>query len=246
MIETPYQDPAWQAELDRIAPPGGKLSWLYLYWEEGYDWEPVGRWMIGQVIPAQSIAPLIREFLEGPNPADHGHFENDEYGHPRWVTDLPGVTRRQWHFFRETGNYLRPYWVVQGSHGGHRVQWSFAERRIIDMNGGNPEPPAPGELPYAIPDKRTFEQIGERDMFRKYAYAIDFMENSERRIEESERRGLEEMRRMLWDKMSGQVQGYADEMAFHMRGLMDDAPRTDVQYDKELEKLEKSFIEQGA
>jgi len=246
MIDKPYQDPAWQAELDRIATPGGKTSWLHLYWEPGYDWEPVGRWMIGQVIPAQSIPSAIRDMLEGPNPADHGHFENDEYGHPRWVTDLPGITRRQWQFHKETGNYLRPYWVVQGSRGGHRYQFSFTERRIIEMNGGDPNPPAPGDLPYATPDQRTFAQLGQRDLLRKYAYAIDFMENSERRIEADERRGLEEMRRQYWNMTSEQVKGYADEMAFHLRGHLDDAPPSEVQYDKAIEELEPSFIEHGA
>jgi len=242
-MHTPYQDPAWQAELDRIAPPGGKLSWLHLYFEQGYDWEPIGRWMIGQVIPAQSISPLIREFLEGPNPADHGHFESDDYGQPRWVTDLPGITRRQWQYFKETGNYLKPYFVVQGSHGGHRVQFNFAERRIISMNGGDPNPPMPGELPYAVPDARTFAEIGKRDLMRNYAYAIDFMDNSEKRIAEDERKGLEEMRRQLWGMMSSQVEGYANEMEFHLRGHMDDAPPSEVQYDKKLEELEHSFIQ---
>jgi len=245
-MEKPYQDPTWQEELDKIAPPGGKLSWLHLYFEPGYEWEPVGRWMIGQVIPAQSISPVIREFLEGPNPADHGHFETDENGRPRWVTDLPGVTRLQWHYYRETGNLLKPYWCVQGSHGGHRVQWSFPERRIIEMFGGDPNPPVPGALPYAAPDARTFAEIGKRDLLRKYAYIFDKIENSGEHIAEDERRGLAEMRKQYWDMVSGQVGGYADEMAFHMRGHMDDAPRTRVQYDKKLEQLEESFIQQGA
>lgn len=246
MIETPYQNPEWQAALDRIAPPGGKLSWLTIYWEEGYDWEPIGRWMIGQVTPAQSIPPVVREFLEGANPADHGHFEQDEYGQPRWVTDLPGVTRRQWHYYKDTGCYLRPYWVVQGLRGGHRVQFSFTERRIIEMMGGDPNPPAPGDLPYAEPDRRTFEEIGKRDLLRNYTFAIDFTENSGKRIEEDERRGLAEMRKMYWDMVSDQVSGYSDELAFHLRGHLDGAPTSEVQYDKELENLETSFIEQGA
>lgn len=246
MIETPYQDPAWQAELNRIAPPNSGLSWLECYWDEGYPHEPVDRWMIGQVIPGKNIAPVIREMLEGPNPADHGHFEIDEYGHPRWVTDLPGITRRQWHYFRKTGNHLKPYWVVQGSRGGHRVQWSYTERNFIRLNGGDPNPPAPGDLPYAVPDKRTFAEIAKRDLLRNHAYAIDFMENSKQRLEADERRGLEEMRRVYWEMLSDQVKGYADEMAFHMRGLMEDAPTTDVRYDQKVEELEESFIQQGA
>ncbi len=242
--EGPRQDPSWQEELDRIAPPNGKLSFLHLYWEQGYEWEPVGRWMVGQVIPSASIPDSVRELLEGPNPADHGHFEQDDYGQARWVTHLPGVTRRQWHFYHDTGNHLRPYWVVQGSRGGHRVQFNFAERRVIDMNGGDPSPPTPGDLPYSEPNTRTFSELGKRDLLRNHAFAIDFMENAPERMDADEQRGLEEMRKMLWDGISDQVGGYADEMAFHLD--MDAAPTTEVQFDKKLEEQEHSFITQGA
>lgn len=243
----PFQDPEWQAELDRIAPPSPKLSFLHCYYEVGYAWEPVDRWMIGQVIPSLSIATSVRELLDGPNPADHGHFEQDDYGHPRWVTDLPGVSRRQWRFYQDTGNYLRPYWVVQGSNGGHRYQWNFAERRIIAMNGGNPEAPYPGQLPYAVPDRRTFAEIGKADMLRRHAYAVDYMEKEQtkKRLEDYETRGLEEMRKMVWAAIGEQVKGYSSELEFHMRGDLGDLPRDKTPYDKKLEELEHSFIKEG-
>lgn len=247
-MEKPWQDPEWQRRLDQIAPPGGKLSYLHLYWEPGYEWEPIGRWMIGQVIPNANIAPAIRELLDGPNPADHGHFEMDEYGKRRWVTDLPGVSRRQWHFYRDHGGYLRPYWVVQGTKGGHRYQFTHAERSIIRLNGGNPEPPAPGDLCYAVPDERTFAELGKRDMLSKYVYAVDYMEKeaTRKRLDESERRGMEEMRKQVWDSLADQVGGYASEMEFAMRGEMDMAPENRVQWDRKLEALEHSFITEGA
>lgn len=245
MTDKPWQNPEWQRRIDQIAPPGGRLSWLHLYWEEGYPWEPCGRWMIGQVIPQASIAPAIRELLDGPNPADHGHFENDEFGVRRWVTDLPGVSRRQWRFYRETGGYLRPYWVVQGTHGGHRYQFTHVERSIIRMNGGNPEPPYPGQLCYAEPDERTYAELGKRDMLRKFAYGVNYMEGA--RIREGwERSGLQEMRKEVWNALSEQVKGYASEMEFAMRGDMDMAPDNRVQWDKKIEHLEQSFITEGA
>lgn len=244
-MEKPLQDPEWQKRLDQISPPSGKLSWLHLYWEEGYDWEPVGRWMIGQVIPALSIAPAIRELLEGPNPADHGHFEQDEYGHPRWVTDLPGVSRRQWHFYKDTGCYLRPYWVVQGKHGGHRYQFTHTEKSIIRLNGGNPEAPRPGELCYAIPDERTYAEIGKRDMLRQFVYGVDYMDGLKVR-EDWEQRGTEDMRKQVWSAISEQVKGYSDELAFHLRGEMDMAPDSRVDYAGKTEGLEHSFVTEGA
>lgn len=247
-MEKPWQNPEWQRRLDQIAPPGGKLSWLHLYWFAGYENEPVGRWMIGQVIPQANIAPAIRELLEGPNPADHGHYEQDEYGKRRWVTDLPGVSRLQWQFYKDTGCYLRPYWVVQGTKGGHRYQWTHAERSIIRMNGGNPEPPYPGQLCYAEPDERTFNEIGKRDMLSKYVCAVDYMDKqaTRKRLEDYERNGVEEMRKEVWRSLSSQVEGYASEMEFAMRGAMDMAPENRVQWDKKLEELEHSFITEGA
>lgn len=241
----PFQDPEWQRRLDQIATPNGRLSWLLCYWEPGYDWEKVDRWMIGQVIPSASIAPAIRELLDGPNPADHGHYEIDEYGKRRWITDLPGVSRRQWHYYRETGNYLRPYWVVQGTNGGHRYQWTFAEKSIIRLNGGNPEPPYPGQLCYAVPDERTFAEIAKRDMLKQFVYGVDYMEGQRIR-EKWEEDATAEMRKHVWNSISEQVKGYSDELAFHMRPLMDDAPQSYEQLDKKTEELEHSFITEGA
>lgn len=203
--------------------------------------------MIGQVIPSASIAPVIREYLDGPNPADHGHYEIDEYGRRRWVTDLVGVSRRQWHYYRETGNYLRPYWVVQGLNGGHRYQWTFAEKSIIRLNGGNPEPPYPGQLCYATPDERTFAEIAKLDMLKKFVYSIDYMDKQAIRVREQwELDATEEMRRHVWASISEQVRGYSEELEFHMRPIMDDAPRSEVAFDKKTEELEHSFITEGA
>jgi len=56
--EGPVPDPRWQEELDLITTPGGRLSWLHLYWEPGDTWEPIHRWFIGQVIPRASIPNL--------------------------------------------------------------------------------------------------------------------------------------------------------------------------------------------
>lgn len=243
----PFQDPEWQKRLDQLATPGGRLSWLQVAWEPGYENEPVDRWMIDQIIPSASIAPAIRELLDGPNPADHGHYEADEYGKRRWITDLPGVSGRQWAFYRETGNYLRPYWVVQGKNGGHRYQWTHAERSIIRLNGGNPEPPYPGQLCYATPDERTFSEIAKRDMLKKFVYGVDYMDKQGVRLREAwEEKATEEMRKHVWDSISDQVKGYSDELEFHLRPIMDDAPRSYERIDKKTEELEHSFITEGA
>lgn len=239
----PYQDPEWQAALDRMAPPGGQLSWLHLYWEPGFEWEPVGRWMIAQIIPSANITSGYREMLEGPNPANYGYFETDEYGQKRWVSTLPGITRQQWQWYQDHGTLFRPYFVVQGSKGGHRLRFTFWERKIIEINGGNPEPPAPGDLPYAAPDRRTWDLLAKQDLLRKYSAALDFIDRNPSDFKENAE-GERQMRAMFWQHLQDQIEPYADEMAFHLD--LDEAPETTKDYGVELEKLEESFITEGA
>lgn len=235
--DSPAPDPRWLDRLGRLCPPNGEMSWLTIYYEAGFPWEPIHRWMIGQVIPPHRISAVEREFLEGPNPAKYGYLRDGE-----WVSLLPGVTRRQWEFYRETGCHLRPYWVIQGKRGGHKLRLNFAERRLVELKGGDPTLPAPGDLPYAVPDERTFKKIAGLDRARTQGALINFMENSDRRISNENRAELEEMRTELWKWLGSQIAEQSDEMAFHLRGKLDDAPKADRNLEGNLEALEHDFI----
>lgn len=237
--EAPYQDPAWQAELDILSPPNGKLTWLHLYWEPGFPWEHVGRWMIGQVSPPDRVPDVFRDLLEGPNPANFGMLVDGE-----WVSLLPGISRRQWHFYRDTGCLIKPYWVVQGKRGGHKLNMTHSEERIIELKGGVPKPPAPGDLPYAAPDRRTFNMLAKLDMVRGHNFMVDFLENSEERLSAMEKNGLIAMREMLWNDWLEPMCGeWGDEIGFHTRG--NSAPM-DQDLDRKVEEAEQSFIYEGA
>ena len=237
--EAPYQEPSWQAQLDALCPPDGRLGWLHLYWEAGFQWEHVGRWMIGQVVPADSVDDAFKELLEGPNPANFGRLEDGE-----WITYLPGISRRQWHFYRETdGCLLRPYWVVQGSKGGHKLRLTHAEARIIEIEGGDPDVPAPGDLPYAVPDRRTFQMLAKMDMVRKHNLMVGYLENRDERLSTLERDGLTLMRKMLWNDWLEPMCGeWGDELAFHLRG--NDGP-ADPMLDQKVEETKHQFISGG-
>ena len=233
--EAPYQDPAWQARLDVLSPPNGKLSWLHLYWEPGFPWEHVGRWMIGQVTPSPSVPDMYRDLLEGPNPANFGMLVDGE-----WVSLLPGVSRRQWHFYRDTGCLLRPYWVVQGKRGGHKLRLTHTENRIVEMQGGEANPPPPGDLPYATPDERTFRMLAKLDMVRANTFLVDYMENSEVRLKTMERNALEQMRGMLWkDWLEPMCGEWGDQIGFHTRG---NEASADPLLDKKVEDTKQEFI----
>jgi hypothetical protein len=240
-VETPEPDPRWQARLGRLCPPNGELSWLTFYYEPGFPWEPVHRWMIGQVIPHHRISDVERAWLEGPNPADYGYLRDGE-----WVSLLPGVTRRQWEFYRKTGSHIKPYWVVQGNHGGHKLRLNFAERRLVELKGGDPTLPAPGDLPFAVPDERTFAKLAKLDRMRQSSALLNFIENSTQRLDAETQREVEQMRTEMWGWLSSQIESVSDEMAFHLRGKLDDAPTGDPHLEGKLEAFEHEFITQGA
>lgn len=239
--EPPYQDPRWQARLDALCPPNGKLSWLHLYWEPGFPWEHVGRWMIAQITPPERVPDAYRELLEGPNPANFGQLIDGE-----WVSLLPGVSRRQWHFYRETGCYFKPYWVVQGRRGGHKLSLTHAETRIVELQGGDPNPPAPGDLPFAVPDRRTFDMLAKLDMVRQHNFMVDYLENSEERLGNQEQNALVLMREMLWnDWLEPMCSEWGDRLGYELDKMGNDGPK-DLDLDRKVEEAKQSFIYEGA
>lgn len=239
--DAPWADPRWQRELDAIAPPGGRLTWFRLVWEPGEAWEEVYRWVIYQMIPPKRIPGFIRNWLEGPNPRDMGHYDRIR---GRFVSFAPPISRRQWLLFRETGCYGMPYWVVQGTKGGHRYLWDETERRVSMLNGGPSDTPPPGELPYAEPDSRTFRLIAAGDRLKKYKLMMSFLENSGERIAREERDALEHMRRGVWDWMSEQMEDLADPLDHALD--QPDAPAIDSKkLDRRLEELEEDYILSG-
>ncbi|MBA2713420.1 MAG: hypothetical protein H0U55_07705 [Rubrobacteraceae bacterium] len=76
------------------------------------------------------------------------------------------ITERAWHLFRETNCWGRPYWVIQGTKGGHKRWFSQNEQKLLKMAGLPTDPPAPGDLPYAEFDDRVLVQLEKLDMLR--------------------------------------------------------------------------------
>lgn len=238
----PKPDPRWQWELDTIAPPGGRLSSFRIVWESGDVWDKVGRWMVMQMIPPERIPDFIRDWLEGPNPRSMGRFDRVR---GEFISRAPPISRRQWVLFRETGCYARPYWVVQGTKGGHKYLYDKIESRLSFLEGGPRQPPRPGELAYAEPDRRTFERIAETDLLRKFKKMIDFLEHSEERISERERNALQDMKQKVWDWLGGQIEEPGDRMASHLlrtQGSHPDTPPPIARIDEKLERFEEDFV----
>jgi hypothetical protein len=56
--------------------------------------------------------------------------------------------------------------VIQGDEGGHKRWFSPVEKKFLKLAGLPPEPPAPGDLPYAEFDDRTMKRLQEWDLMK--------------------------------------------------------------------------------
>ena len=155
-------------------------------------------------------------------------------------------SRQQWDYYQITGNLLRRYWVVQGTRGGHRIEYSQVESRISAIHGGPAQPPYAGDLPYQVPNKITFESLTNIQALLLDLKVIKTVENGVLAAKSDDRDVLEQMRKDVWNHMSNQIEESTEELAFHLKGDMHMAPSGDsTAIHQELEAIEESFIMGG-
>lgn len=203
----------WQRELETAVPKHDQLTYLRLRWEPGDMWEPVQRYVLWEMIPNEVdgkpiVPPEVRAILEGPDVRSKGHYD------PRkgsWVGGLGNglVDRATQALFRETGRWGMRYWVIQGENGGHPilVPWIVkVTSALIDKQA--PEPPAPGDLPYAEPSSLTWRKVMAYDRFRRWRQGKDWLFRTDADVKQEERddaeRGAAEMT-VWWDEQMAEV-----------------------------------------
>lgn len=153
----------WRKRLRMVSPHHDQLSYLHLVYEPGWPWEPVGRFMLFECIPSEFVDPAFLEDCQGTDPATlttHDEITGE-------ITQKTLVTGMQWQIYRETGRYARPFWVIQGVGGGHKVFLSDTEKKFLQLAGYPDTFPSPGELPYAPFDNRVIDQITRYDKLQK-------------------------------------------------------------------------------
>lgn len=241
----------WERELARVSPRSDKLSWLKLVWVAGDPWQPVHRFMLYQMIGATDdpvtrrlrIPEPVWEQLNGPNPrtlASYFDVLKGEFVYPHGVS-VPDIDRVQWQLFQDTGCYGRPYWVIQGEHGGHRRRFDHVESSLARMHGHPGEPPKPGELPYAPFDARVIGKIGPLDMVRLYKMHDRFDERPFDQLDAEEQTRKEHRQSVLWSWMETQVKDRIDKSDF--KKMAYNAPRTDGPQ-PDYERMHEEFITQ--
>lgn len=195
----------WERDLARIAPRSTRVNWLKLIWEPGDPWEPVQRWEVREMVPRLDYLPEgLLDALKGPDPRSEGRMA-EEYGdcptcdgtgrtpalqarcydcdgtgrqatgRMVWESDAI-ISRRQWELYRETGCYSQRFWIVQGSHGGHKWRFSPVEQSYLKSRGLPWDTPAPGDLPYADYDQRVHAKLVEMDRLLKWKEALGWDE----------------------------------------------------------------------
>ena len=238
MIETYHQTrevpPEWQRELERYWPRGDRLTWLKLVWEPGFKVRgskehvtyPVQRWMIYEMVPMKEFVPFeILDDLRGRSPRTLGHdYEDPESELRGWVSELL-VSRTQWELYRETGQYGRRLWVIQGISGGHPEALSDNEKEFLAMRDrGDLELPEPGDLPYAEFDQRVVYRLLGLDKLLQWDQNITWDQRSERKSRAGvwirRDRVKEEMtfNAMLLDYMDETIEGLTRDLSHKAMG----------------------------
>lgn len=237
--EGPYLDPAWQGELDTITPPASGLSWLKLVWVAGDVWQPINRWVVYQMIPYHRANELVKADLKGPSPRVRGRYDRVL---KRFIPDPNcNVDRLQWELFQQTGYYGRPYWIVQGSGGGHKRTFNRMESAISALNGGPKQPPAIGDLPFANPDRRTFDALAKHDLMRGYSFLLDRVKQSATMLDIHEQAIADGMSAAVWRWLEGQVSDVLKDERRGRKAIAEMAEASRTTFDEE--KAEKRALQ---
>jgi hypothetical protein len=242
MYDPPVSDVSrWQEELDRLAPRNNELSWLKIVWVPGDPWvlegidQRVNRWFIYQMFPMKRIPDTVLPSLLGPHPRKRGYY--DKYLRAFVPDPDCTVDRIQWELFDETGCYGRPYWVVQGSRGGHKRRFDRQESVVSRMNGGPKDPPLPGDLPYAPVDQRVIDKLYAMDLVRVYNRFLDFTDRKRDQLDAEDEEVRKAMRQRVWGWLESQVSDAFNGERGVKQELMSNAADGDGYYEKKLEHL---------
>lgn len=203
--------------------PNPRLAWLHLHFHP--VWE---RWVLYQVVPHQATNGLVRR--------------DREEGAPLLNLERGLLDIGQWQVYQETGCYASPFWVVQGDHGGHRRRFWPYERALAEMHGLPGELPAPGDLPYAEVDRRTFDQLRQVDQAGKWNKILEYCDRNQQMLDEQEKEGQREVKRQLWKWVQDQTANVFESMTRKdMAAAVDELPHgmgrgKGIDYDAHLER----------
>lgn len=261
-VWTREPDPAFVRGLRDLSPVSDERSHLIPWWEPGEKWMPGQRWMLFEAVQPQLVGgrsnPRVVELL-GPHPRSAGHYCSDYVEgqfqcHCKWKTEswrggpCSIVTLTEYNIFKATGLVAFPYWIVQGTRGGHRTHFNDQEQSILKMLDLPHDPPAVGVLDYAPLDGHVLAAIAGLNRLIQFGNDLEAYRNAmrgdgyEKTLEEGERRLRELTVKCVEDQMLDVQELFVKAAA---AGDMDDQPRTDIDYDALWEPSKAHYIETG-
>ena len=255
----------WTAALRELSPMSRERGWLELVWEPGDPWRRAERWALWEMIHPGVVDREEVAELEGPHPRSEGHAcTSVPIGNwaPRWKRTQPCICRRkteswrkgpcidvtldQWKLYRRTGYVGRPFWVIQGTTGGHKHSFTNDEKVLLEEQGYLVDPPATGALEYAPFDGRVLRQISRFNRLWQFQNNAEEYEYAMGEGYEQYRAGVEkQLRVQLVAHLKEQMADVAAEIVDHQHELEAFA-RTSLDYDRIAEQNEEKFITTGS
>ena len=260
---------AWIEQLRTVSPVSDVHGFLDLVWEPGDPWAPGQRWVLYEyILPEYADLDILAE-LRGPHPRSSGHICTSTPV-SSWLLAPPAsyqpclcrtkheswrkgpaylITLRQYQIFRRTGYVARPFWIIQGSAGGHKAFFSREEQRLLLEANLPGEPPGVGELAYAPFDDRVLRQIVRHNRLTKVAgdlrrYRKQMGEGYQQYREAADR----DMRAQLVDWLSSGFLGEDEDVIRRMVAdddLTDEMQRSDFDVERVEEEVLATYIETG-
>ena len=202
----------WETELRAVSPISPVYSHLRAYW-----YRVAQRWVLYDVLPASAIdddldtgsgipGAELKTIMAGPRPSE-------------LLENVP-ISDVQHEMFRLWKGFARPFWVLQGEHGGHQVRFSPDQATALLRMGLPSEPPPIGSLPPCPFDNRVSVQLQHLNRLHQFADSIDRLQRSgspeaakseqdrvERLIRESEMQFIESQVRPLVEMATSLVAG---------------------------------------
>lgn len=178
----------WMTGLRSINPITTMHSWLLPYFYRAKQ-----RWVLYDAVPVELIDPDAqqgpgltgRELLQaltGDAPRDRPHGSSTPF-----VSDVQHEMHRVYRV------YARPFWVLEGSNGGHQVAFSPEQKEFLIQCGKSDQTPRIGSLPACPFDGRVVQQL--QRMNRLVA-----LNNDVGRLRQSGSSAAADVQRALWDR----------------------------------------------
>ena len=229
---------SWHEAVNALAPKQDRSSHLLLWWESGTPDAPAQRWTIYQAVPFQYIDQTIMDAFLSLKPCRClrkgllGEMCPICFG-----IESPARYRMERYLY-DTGCLARPYWVIQGTEGGHRRIYSQVDQKAARLLGQPDHPPETGSLCYAPLDNRVTRKIRLNDLAQRAFF------NLADAAEADKKAATTAFNTALSDYVDLGVQAAMDDVPIQRRGFMTDelpqnhtTDRKRIDYDAERERF---------